>query len=712
MYRTTTDSLNAASELLGEKKFKEAIKALGEIDVNSISPTEKAFHNLTYVEACLYLSNYEVEDKLNEALDFYRSSDDIARFALAKYLQGWMLSDQGRHFDAREILIEAHLIYKRNDLDKLRARVLNKLGFLCFELGDMQSAEKYVEKSIELYRANDDQVNEFIVAANLGTVYFYTGQLNKAISKYSQIIPQISTWDGKNAARYYIQYSIPLASWGDIDLAKSVLEKAYPNLNDFDHDRAIYFRFLGWIYLIEGRFAEARDCFLDAMNILRESMRDKVLISSIKRQLGEALIGLKEYHKARIYTDEAMVLAEDCKEQVGIAGCYRNLGELHALTGNSEKGREKFRKAIDLFSLINARYELALTRYKAAMSGAYKDGERQALLYMACEYFKKENIEKYVHIVEREMTGFPVKTPPPAIRKKGMVPQIVTVDDTMKQLVSMAENVAESDMSVLLTGATGTGKDLFARYIHNYSRRAGKFVSVNAAAIPDSMIESELFGHSKGAFTNADRDKVGLIEVAHNGTLYLNEIADASKELQAKLLDVLENHNIRRLGETKERRVSFRLIAATNHDLNQLIEAGKFRIDLYHRLGEVPMVLPQLNEREGDIQVMFLHFLALAGVTVDEDSPEFTRLIKLLNRRNWPGNVRQLEAEAKRMALLSKGSLKRMIELSSRNTLNERDQLFDLLRQHDWNRREVARKLNVSDTTIRRKIKKFRLNEN
>jgi transcriptional regulator with PAS, ATPase and Fis domain len=264
-------------------------------------------------------------------------------------------------------------------------------------------------------------------------------------------------------------------------------------------------------------------------------------------------------------------------------------------------------------------------------------------------------------------------------------------------------------MSVLLTGPTGTGKDMFARYIHHHSRRRGRFVPVNTAAIPESMIESELFGHCRGAFTNADRDKTGLIEVADNGTLYLNELADASRELQAKLLDVLENHKIRRVGETRERDVAFRLIAATNHDLNELIAEGKFRVDLFHRLNEMPITLPPLNQRLDDIGPLLIHFFANAGVVVKRNDTDFKKLVKLMARRDWSGNVRQLEAEAKRLALLSGGITANMVAMVSTNEPSEHDRLLELLRESGWNRREVARKMGVSDTTIRRKMKKYNI---
>jgi transcriptional regulator with PAS, ATPase and Fis domain len=281
----------------------------------------------------------------------------------------------------------------------------------------------------------------------------------------------------------------------------------------------------------------------------------------------------------------------------------------------------------------------------------------------------------------------------------------------MTRLVELARHIAPSDMSVLLTGPTGTGKDLLAQYIHFHSGRAGKFVSINAAAIPDSMIESELFGYKKGAYTGADKATAGLFEDADGGTLYLNEIADASPELQAKLLDVLETKTIRRLGERTERKIDFRLIAATNHDIEQMIHEGKFRVDLYHRLNEIPMALPPLGDRLDDIPALAEYFLCREGMELGTANDGFHQLADRLTHRPWPGNVRQLEAEVKRLMLVSNGDVSRMIAAAADETPSERERLLTILDETGWNRREAARRLGVSESAVRKRIEKYGLIE-
>jgi len=710
-YRTILDILNVAEELFEAKQFSKVIDTLGEIDLESVSPEEKALCHLRFIEASFYKGDFDVESRLGEALAIAKKSRDDRKFAWAKHLQGWLMIIRNQHFDAREVLLESYTMYKRLDLLPDQARVLNRLGQLCFQLGDIDAAEMYTNKCIGIYDSLQDHSSRILVTCNLGVIYSYSGYLSKAIDTYAQIASQSAYVSAKNLVSYYIQSSIPLALRGDFAGAEKKIDKSLPYLDGLPYDKATYIGFKGWFRFLEGQYEDALRSQKEALALVLEIAPKSTLASHIKRELAETHIELDNPEEARFYNDEALSAASstEAPEKLIMAGCYRNRGRLEVLLNNRSKSRDSFNQAIDLYKITNSRYELAMTRYYAAESSVFPDGERQALLYLAREYFESEKLDRMIKRINGDLNGVSAEGRQVRGHDRALPLKIITVNDEVKRLVSMAEHVAASEMSVLLTGATGTGKDLFAKYIHHHSGRSGRFVAINAAAIPDSMVESELFGHRRGAFTNADRDKVGLIEVAHNGTLYLNEIADSSRELQAKLLDVLENHKIRRLGETRERDVAFRLIAATNHDLTKLIDDGKFRIDLYHRLSEVPISLPPLDDRLDDLRPLMVHFLTLAGVEVDESSPDFERLIKLLSRREWPGNVRQLEAEAKRLALLSGGQVSRMLKLISIHKTSERDGLVDILRQTGWNRREAARKLGVSDTTIRRKIKKYKL---
>ncbi|MFQ5499344.1 MAG: sigma 54-interacting transcriptional regulator, partial [Candidatus Zixiibacteriota bacterium] len=234
----------------------------------------------------------------------------------------------------------------------------------------------------------------------------------------------------------------------------------------------------------------------------------------------------------------------------------------------------------------------------------------------------------------------------------------------------------------------------------------------NCAAIPNERVEAELFGHIKGSYTGAIADRPGLIEQAENGTLYLNEIADATPEFQAKLLEVLETRMVRRLGSNSVRKVSFRLIAATNHDLQQRMRDNLFRQDLYHRLNDIPMTLPPLSQRCEDFEPLVRHFLTEAGMAFNGDTPKIDRLATMLASSEWPGNVRQLRASLRTLYLSSHGDVDKMLTGAAELiATSQRDRLLAALEQSEWNRTRAAEMFGVSEGTIRNWIRRYEIAE-
>ncbi|MFC7687074.1 sigma-54 interaction domain-containing protein [Ureibacillus sp. GCM10028918] len=228
--------------------------------------------------------------------------------------------------------------------------------------------------------------------------------------------------------------------------------------------------------------------------------------------------------------------------------------------------------------------------------------------------------------------------------------QIIGKDWGLKDAVNVAEKVADTDLPILITGESGTGKELFAQAIHNESKRKNRpFVPVNCAAIPSALLESELFGYGDGAFTNAKKGgKIGLFEMANNGTIFLDEIGDMSFDLQAKLLRVLQEKKIRRVGETNERGINVRIIAATHRDLQQLVKKNHFREDLYYRLNVISLLIPPLRERKDDIPELVNSFLqsSVINLSLDQEPINYTidpQTLRFLQSYDWPGNVRELK---------------------------------------------------------------------
>jgi formate hydrogenlyase transcriptional activator len=286
----------------------------------------------------------------------------------------------------------------------------------------------------------------------------------------------------------------------------------------------------------------------------------------------------------------------------------------------------------------------------------------------------------------------------------------------LRQVLHQVETVAPNDTTVLIQGETGTGKELIARAIHGLSARRDRiFVKLNCAAIPLGLLESELFGHERGAFTGAIARKVGRFEIADKGTLFLDEVGDIPLELQPKLLRVLQEQEFERLGGTRSIRTDVRLIAATNRDLSKMVEQGQFRADLYYRLNVFPIMIPPLRERREDIPILVRYFVDKYAKAMNRKIERIpSSVMDAIARYPWPGNIRELQNFMERAVILSEGPLLRppLSELrggkaksSSASTLKEVEQrhILQVLRESDWilgGPQGAAARLGVPRTTL------------
>jgi len=280
----------------------------------------------------------------------------------------------------------------------------------------------------------------------------------------------------------------------------------------------------------------------------------------------------------------------------------------------------------------------------------------------AYDYLTKPvNPENLVHILhkalERQSLRRQVTTLRDQVAREAGLKQIVAVSRPMRQILETIESVASSNATVLIEGESGTGKELLAKLIHQLSdRAAGPFLGINCGAMPESLLESELFGHVRGSFTGAHKDQKGLFEAADGGTLFLDEIAEISRNFQIKLLRALQERNIRRIGATREIRIDVRIIAASNQNLTQLVQEGRFRKDLFFRIKVIPLLLPPLRNRRDDILPLAENFLVHLSNRMGRRPPGLAEAAKeRLFRHEWPGNVRELENTLERALIFNKG---------------------------------------------------------
>ncbi|HSF33431.1 MAG TPA: sigma-54 dependent transcriptional regulator [Candidatus Tectomicrobia bacterium] len=310
--------------------------------------------------------------------------------------------------------------------------------------------------------------------------------------------------------------------------------------------------------------------------------------------------------------------------------------------------------------------------------------------------------------------------------------QVIGSSPVWRKICEMVEQVAPAKATVLITGESGTGKELIASLLHRLSPRAERpFVTLNAAALPATLLEAELFGYEKGAFTGAQQRKPGRFELADGGTLFLDEIGDMPMEVQVKLLRVLQDGTFERLGGTRTLQVDVRVVAATNKDLSQEVEAQRFRLDLYYRLNVITLPLPPLRERREDIPLLVAHFLRKYA---EQNRKEVTAVqqqtLQRLQAYDWPGNVRELENVIERAVVLAQGPTIGVAELPdhlretapappsdeqlilpTRATLAdiERAAIVHALQQSGGNRQAAARALNIGVATLYRKLKEYQL---
>ena len=358
---------------------------------------------------------------------------------------------------------------------------------------------------------------------------------------------------------------------------------------------------------------------------------------------------------------------------------------------------------------------------EAIKSGAYdyltKPFQPEELTLVAERALERKGLAQRVRLLEQ------------AVRGQSLFEEIVCTSQAMDDVLRMVDQVARLDSTVLITGESGTGKELIARALHRLSPRKDKpLVIVNCGAIPENLQESELFGHTKGAFTGAYTDKRGLFDEAHTGTAFLDEVGELTPMAQVKMLRFLQDGEVRRVGTTASRNLDVRIIAATNRDLEKSVAEGGFREDLFYRLNVIPIALPPLRERRDDIPLLAQHFVRGIAKRMGKAQPPSIspRAMDRLLKQSWRGNVRELENIIERAAALDRDGILGMDDLpfgeSERNedrlidharqsslTLSqlEKEYILEVLTECSGSRKNTARRLGITTATLWRKLKQY-----
>nr|MBN2278552.1 sigma 54-interacting transcriptional regulator [candidate division Zixibacteria bacterium] len=703
------NQLDKIHQLLESRQIQEAQVELCSVSIQSLNRDQEAYYYLLLAESKLWLGDLDIQELLERSLNYYLTSGENRLFARVKYLYGWYLTSIGDYLAAREMLLEAYLYFRRYEDLKNESLVLSRLSYVLYQTGAIDDAVRNLERCVEINEKLDRPDNVQTFSRNIAIVSIRSGALRKALSQLEFLRKTIERASESDRYQFYLIYAIALGLNGQIDEALEAISRTTRLSRKYKREKALYYEYLGWIYNLAGNYERAVKVLNDGLTLSMKIAPESALVSQIQRLLADAYLGQGVYDLAERTADDALAMAENIGEQAEIAACWRVFAIVEHKRGNRRRARQNYRKAMNLFQMIKASYELAETRLLAAESDMYDNGERAAMIFLAREYFQAEGLVEKARQANLKLSElhFPEKSSGSNRSGKAV---FIAVDSQMSKIARMAENIARSNITVFLTGPTGCGKDQLALYIHEFSGRKGKFVTVNCAAIPDSIIESELFGHREGAFTGATRNRPGLFAEADGGTLYLNEIADATPEFQAKLLEVIETRTIRQLGGNALIPVDIRIIAATNHDLEKWMRSGRFRPDLFHRLNELPIALPRLNKRKDDIPELVRYFLARNNVHIDDDHDrDFDQLIKKIGQYNWPGNVRELKSEINRLCLMSKGDMAQMVRLALSEKISEREMLINALEETDWNRLKTSRILGIAESSVRYRIRKYGL---
>jgi len=667
----------------------------------------------------------------------------------------------------------------------LLGRVHGLTGFAHIRLGDLRQAERHLRASIHIYTWNlADPIAALRQQRRLGLLYLGMGLLRQArfeTESAIEVSDRISCSSESGILR--VNLAVTAIKLGDLEKALTCLNEAdeflrragrgkwlllsalvranrsriagshaealgilTPSLQTtrvqhYSREEAITLEYIGDCYLAQRDFKRALEHYELALEIAEATAPEGDIIPELCHRMGEAKVRLGDPNAAILLCERGLRVARASSDRYEECGTHRAYAMAHRVAGNSKKALRIAEEGIDLCRRYEIPYELGRTlawagemRIEDSSSQEQAHGRRQ--LWEARGIFERMGLTQWVASIDH-LLGFDLQDEPAQeqdiVGEFGDVDRgalrfgIVTSNPKVCEAVEILQSVAPSQIPVMITGESGVGKELLAQALHQMSpRRKGPFVAVNCGAISVNLLDSEFFGHERGAFTGAIASREGLLASSDKGTLFLDEVGDLPLQVQAALLRVLETGEIRAVGRDDVRKVDIRIVAATNAALEDLVGRGSFRQDLFYRLNGIRISVPPLREREEDVRALFRYFWTQACTSAKKRLKVDEVVEGLLCAYDWPGNVRELRHEIARVVALAPegssvgpdaflhqikrrdvGSLRR--DRDRREEVSgERQQIVLALRAHRGNKAEAARSLGgMKRTTLIYKIERL-----
>ena len=702
---------------LGELPAADAaLSSLNGTDLSSLEPSVHGTLRTVHARLHLYRGRAAAAAAAAaEAWELLRGTDAHSRLARALSIRGHAYRQLGRADDARESYLDAMAAARRADDRHELALASANLGSLLWLSGRYHEARAHHRRAVEIHESLGRHVHLARELFALAIDEFHTGdwtQTEALLDRCAEVAARVE--DAWLSSGVRIAKARLVLARGQDPRATLEDARAFASANGHDHDLVVIDQLRAEASMARGDWSHARGTLLDALARARKASAESEPVADLSVRLARAEDASGDPDgRVRDLLDEALRIATSREFRVVEGQARRARGEFLARRDLGVEAVAELRKSVAIFRELRMPYETA--RSLAVLGEMRRDtgdapGGAEAVRE-ASGTFRRLGAKRDATRTEEEwarVTG--VSSPAP---DAAPFADIVTASEGMETAISRARRIAKSDLPVLLLGDTGTGKELFAKSIHRASARASRpCLAVNCAALSETLLESELFGHEKGAFTGAAGRRSGIFEAASGGTVFLDEIGKAPLSLQAKLLRVLDTGEVRRVGGLEAVHVGVRIVAATNRDLDELVREGTFLPDLVYRLRGFEIRIPALKERPEDVALLFETF---AG------RPASAAALEILEAHDWPGNVRELRNLAESAAFLAGGrgpvpcdalpewirraAVARVASLASLEE-SERDAIEEALTVAGGNRSRAARALGISRQTLYTKMTK------